>query len=159
MKKILFSALTLMLCVSTVFAEGGVDSRLDAFLVVVSDKGEETLSPATDAEPGQILEYRLAYGNSADKPFKKLVINGLIPANTEYVAKSARSDIQHNFLVSIDQGKTYQAEPVMRLVKQADGTEEKEVVPVTEYSHLRWKSQQALEPKQNQEYFYRVRVQ
>ena len=106
-----------------------------------------------------MLEYRLAYSNSADKSFHKLVINGLIPANTEYVADSARSEVSNDFLVSIDQGKTYQAEPVMRTVRQADGTDKKEVVPVAEYTHLRWKSQQALEPKSQQEYFYRVRVQ
>lgn len=158
MKKALFGAIALLLNVSMVFAEGGVDSRLDAFLVGEDSKGEETLTPASEAEPNQILEYRLAYSNSADKEYKKLVINGLIPANTEYVAQSARSEVTHDFLVSIDQGKNYQAEPVIRTIKQADGSEKKEVVPVTEYTHLRWKSQQALEPKQKQEYFYRVRV-
>jgi len=158
MKKSLFGAVALLLNVSVVFAEGGVGSRLDAYLVTTDVKGEEVFSPASEAEPGQVLEYRLAYDNSADQSFQKLVINGLVPANTEYVAKSARSEIQHDFLVSIDQGKTYHAEPVIRVVKQADGTEKKEIVPVTEYSHLRWKSLQALEPKQKQEYVYRVRV-
>ncbi len=158
MNKLLLLLTVLIVNVSLAFAGEELRSDLDVFLVTVNGQGEETLQAVKEAEPGQTLEYRLRYTNESEGPFTKLVINGLIPANTEYVANSSRSSVQHQLQVSIDHGKTYQAEPVTRWVKQADGSEKEEVVPVSEYTHLRWRSEDTLPAGEQQDYFYRVRV-
>ena len=158
MNKLYWGIVAVLLNVSVVYADQAIESRLDAFLVVLDSKGQEQLEKANEAEPGQILEYRLAYSNNSEETFQKLVINGLVPANTEYIANSSRSDVDHGLLVSIDQGKTFQPEPVKRKSQQQDGSVKEEVVPVSEYTNLRWKSQAALQPGKTQEFFYRVRV-
>lgn len=158
MKKMIFSALVFMFSISSAMAEGEIDSRLSAFLVTENTEGEEVLTAATAAEPGDTLEYHLVYTNKSDTPFQKLVINGMVPANTAYVANSSQSKVKHDLTVSFDRGGHYQAEPAKRTVKNADGLEEQVVVPASEYTHLRWKSLQAIQPAQQQTYSYRVRV-
>lgn len=143
---------------SVAHADGELQSELKAFLVTVDDSGNESLTPASEAEPNQVLEYRLVYTNKSETAYKNLIINGMVPANTEYVAKSSGSEVKHNLVVSINRGNTYQAEPVMRKIKLADGTEKEEVVPASEYTNLRWKSQEAIQPEQKQTFTYRVRV-
>lgn len=156
--KLLLACLSVVFFVLPVVSQAELESRLEAYLVTVGDQGEEQVEATDSAEPGQTLEYRLIYRNNSDDPFKKLVINGRIPVNTEYAANSSSSKTPHDLLVSFDGGASYMPEPAKRMVKQADGSEKEETVPPEEYTHLRWKSLESLVPGQEQRYIYRVRV-
>lgn len=133
-------------------------NRLQAYVVQYDKSGKESLKPVNVAEPKQLIEYQLTYENTGGASLEGLVITGPIPSSTEYQANSAKTAVQANLLVSIDGGKTFEAEPVKRKVRNAKGQEEVKIIPPSEYTHLRWKSNEKLASKASQLFAYRVKV-
>jgi len=144
--------------VTAAVAEGPLESRLSAFRVVPASNGETKLETAESAAPGDLIEYHLDYANVSQDPLQGLVINGQIPQGTTYVGQSAFADFNHSLEVSIDGGETWTTEPVIRQVKQADGSVKDEVVPPSEYTQIRWRLQDALQPESELALRYRVSV-
>ena len=160
MRKFLLVALGLF-CLglpSFALAEDALKTKMDAYLVVSDKKGKESLKATTVAEPGQIIEYLITHNNTGEKSLKKVITNGPIPKNTQYVAGSAKTKVKHQLVVSIDGGKSFQAEPVMREVTDEKGKIKKVVVPESEYTHVRWMSTSKLKSNKKQSYRYRVQV-
>ena len=137
---------------------GPLKTTMDSFLVSVDKKGKETVAPTKEAEPGQVIQYRIGATNMSKAPLRGLVINGPIPANTKYQAKSNKAQTAHNFLVSIDGGATWDKEPVKRKRKDKDGKIKEVVIGPEEYTHTRWVVKSALGPKKKLEFTYRVKV-
>lgn len=134
-------------------------SEMTAYLVKHDGDGQEVLVPTDNASPGELIEYVLVYQNTGRGPLSGLALNGPVPANTKYVAGTAKTGVKHDFLVSIDNGKTWESEPVKRQRQKPDGTMQKIVVGAEEYTGLKWMSQEDLQPGAIQEYRYRVRIQ
>ncbi|MCG8392360.1 MAG: hypothetical protein MI745_04695 [Pseudomonadales bacterium] len=155
----LFLSILLFGVMSAVHAEGPLTSEMETYLVSTNKNGQETLSPAEQASPGDIIEYRLIYTNEADQPLSGLVITGPIPANTEYLEKSARTEVPASFTVSIDDGNTFEQEPVTRTKAGDDGQPQNVTVSPSDYTQVRWQPKGSLQPDQVQEYRYRVKVQ
>lgn len=135
-----------------------LNSKLEQFLVKLDDKGLEKFVEAKESEPGDIIEYRLTYSNSGDKAIPGLNVTGPVPAGTAYVAGSGMTGVTADFRVSIDGGKNWENEPVVRTRVKPDGTVEEYVVTADKYTHIRWFLQERLEPAKAMGFKYRVSV-
>ncbi len=144
--------------VSAAVADGPLESRLSAFRVVSDSNGQAALEQAEAAAPGDLIEYHLNYANRSTDALGGLIINGPIPPGTTYVGESARADIDHVLEVSIDDGNSWSTEPLMRQVRNADGSVSEVEVPASEYTQIRWRLNNALQPHQDLALRYRVSV-
>ena len=137
MNKTMLRALALaMLCAAAqgVFAQAGaVQTRLEAHKVERAADGKETLGDAQAARPGDLIEYTATYRNTGKQPVRNLEATLPIPANTEYVAGSAKPGAAK---ASVD-AHAFGALPLKRRVVR-DGKEVEESVPLREYRYLRW---------------------
>ena len=133
-----------------------VSSHMDAYRVTKAADGKEVLEPAKALKPGEVIEYQITYENAdAAKPVSDLKINAPVPAGTQYVDGSAKTDASADLRFSADSGKTWAKAPLKR--KRADGKGEEDVPP-SQYSNLQWQSQEPLKQGHSQKYSYRVRV-
>lgn len=137
--------------------ESPLRSELRAFVVETREDGEEEFTPAEMVGPGEIIEYRLHYENISDTALTEIMALGPIAEPTDYVPDSATATLLMTPQFSIDQGSTFQVEPVVYRVELADGTvEEREATPDM-YTHVRWHIAE-LKPQATTELRYRVRV-
>lgn len=120
---------------------------------VVMKDGKEALEPADQAKPGDVIDYTAEYRNNSAKPISALEATIPVPAGTEYVADSAKPAPNKASL----NGEKYEAIPLKRKVKHADGKEVEELVPFKEYRFLRW-SAPAIDAGKSQKYSLRVKV-
>jgi uncharacterized repeat protein (TIGR01451 family) len=114
-------------------AEGDVSVALSAYRVTMS-QGKEAYVPAEQARPGEVIEYRATYKNTGKQAVNDLMATLPIPQGLEYLPKTAQPV---RLLASVD-GKNYEAVPLVRRVKGADGRIVVRDVPLSEYRSLRW---------------------
>ncbi len=127
------------LCIGLAIAAGAsaradVTSLLSAVKVSVGADGKEAFAPAPSVKPGELIEYRVDYRNKGDESARALEVTLPIPAGLEVLPSSAQPA---GARASLD-GKSYQAMPLTRRVKGADGKEVEQPVPVADYRFLRW---------------------
>lgn len=132
-----YAAAVLMACLGagSVFAQpaGPVESRLEARKVVLKD-GKETFESGMAAKPGDVLEYVATYTNKGRTPVSKFEATVPIPANTELLPNTAKpADARAS-----TGGSQFDAIPLKRKIKQPDGREIEQTVPLREYRSLRW---------------------
>ena len=163
LKKIGYSLASLVMVGSvTAFAankqQAPLNTDMKAFVVTVDAEGKETLRTAKQAEPGEVIQYRITSTNSSKQALKGLKAVGPIPANTRYVGQSAYTKIKSNLQVSIDGGKTFEKEPVKREKTMPNGSVETVIIPTSQYTHIRWTANDALTSGSQHVYNYRVKV-
>lgn len=156
------SLIPLLLGVALLFSpaqanQGPLNAQMTAWKID-QQNGKETRLPVTEARPGDVLEYEMVYHNTGTKPLTGVVVMGPVPDHTEFVPNSALPVPGAVLEVSLDDGKNWQAEPVLREVVE-NGVARKVPVPATEYTALRWVEAGALEPGMIKTYRYRVRVE
>jgi hypothetical protein len=61
-------------------------------------------------------------------------------------------------MVSIDGGKTFEGEPVKRMVENEQGKKVEKIIPPSEYTHVRWVLQQPLSAGETKSFSYRSLV-
>jgi uncharacterized repeat protein (TIGR01451 family) len=157
MIKLCFSVLILSFS-SLLWADGPLSIQMKTYLVAEKD-GQEVITATEQASPGDIIEYRLIYTNEAEQPLTDLQITGPIPDNTAYLKGSAATDVDADFAVSIDDGSSFESEPVKRTQTGTNGQLQNVIVPPSDYTQLRWMPENGIQPGQEQEYRYRVKVQ
>lgn len=135
---------------AVVRAAGDVSVVLTAQRVAVVD-GKEILSPAEQASPGDVIEYRAEYKNAGAAAVKQLAATLPVPNGMEYLPKTGAPE-----LASLD-GRKFEPVPLKRRVRLADGREVLRDVPANEYRWLRW-TLGTLAPKQSRTVSARVRV-
>ncbi len=96
--------------------------------------GKAVFKPASDGKPGEVLEYSSTYRNGGAVAVDKLQATIPVPAGTTFIAGSAEPAQAQ---ASTD-GSRFAPMPLLRSVKQPDGSERKEPVPLAEYRALRW---------------------
>jgi uncharacterized repeat protein (TIGR01451 family) len=102
---------------------------------VVTQSGKEKLEPAEQIKPGEILEYRATYRNTSHVVAHNVVATLPVPPQgVQYLRSSAQPA---GVLVSTN-GKDFASPPLQRTVKLADGRQEVQIVPDSEYRFLRW---------------------
>lgn len=146
-------------CASVALANGPVEGRIEAYLVSMDSQGNEVMQATAAAKPGELMEYRLTFVNSGESAVSGLNIVDPIPANTTFVSDSANSNAVALFEVSIDGGRTFESEPVVRIETQADGSQKEVVISSDQYTHVRWAVEEQLAAEGGtHEYGYRVIV-
>ncbi len=93
--------------------------------------------PVTVTKPGDILRYTVAYHNEGNAPAVGARIVDPVPKGTVYIMGSA-AGAGTAIRFSIDGGATWQAPPVMHVVRKPDGSEKKEPAPPELFTHIRW---------------------
>jgi uncharacterized repeat protein (TIGR01451 family) len=138
MKSIARAACAATLCAFATLAfpqsPGPLTTTLDARKVIAGADGKESFETATVVKPGDVIEYVASYRNNGKQPLAKLEATLPIPANTEFIAASAKPA---NAQASVD-GQAFLPMPLMRKVRAADGKEIEQQVPTREYRYLRW---------------------
>lgn len=135
-----------------------LQSSMQAFVIGQGQDGKETAQPAQEVEPGQTIEYKLDYTNTGKTALKGLAITGPIPNATHYLGSTAATQADSSFTVSIDGGKTFENEPVKRMVENEQGKKVEKVIPPSEYTHVRWTLNQPLKAGETQSFRYRSLV-
>ena len=101
---------------------------------VVIENSREVMQSAAIAKPGDVLEEVATYTNTSKSALKSVEATLPIPPNTELVMASVKPS---NAKASID-GKSFSKLPLTRKVRQANGVEIEQPVPLNEYRYLRW---------------------
>ncbi len=133
-------------------------STLNALIVTQNALGQEVLAPAQDAAPGAVVEYQINYTNISPASISGVVITGPIPDSMSYVADSAHAPGGDRLEVSVDNGESWEREPVRRLRQDAQGRTVEVIVPASEYTHVRWVDAAPIQPNQSIQYKYRAQV-
>ncbi|WP_339374407.1 hypothetical protein [Picosynechococcus sp. PCC 8807] len=116
------------------------------------------MRPAPRVKPGDTIRYTVSGNNRTEQPISGLVLTDDLPANTVYVMGSAASVGGATITYSIDGGKTYSANPTIR-VTLPDGRVETRPAPAERYTHVRWTFQNAVPARASVNGQYQVRVQ
>jgi uncharacterized repeat protein (TIGR01451 family) len=156
-KRLLLLCVLSYFCVVTSAIAEPLKSTLEAYIVKKDSHGKEIFEKTQNASPGEIVEYRLIYENTGTTVLSGLVVNGPIPDHTKFIGNSAKTDISHDFVVSIDHGKTWEKEPVKRVKKMSNGKQKTVVIPPEQYTNVKWLSNDPIKPKSIQQYIYRVK--
>lgn len=138
---------------------------LESFLVteVVLEDGtvEERFTPAEQAFPGQVIEYRLTVTNVSDAvlPPGNVAVTGPVPEGTSFVPGSANMDPDAlRVAYSADQAVTFSEPPLTITVTNDAGEEEQVEVEPSEYDAVRWTLLVPLEPDASRTMTYRVQI-
>lgn len=134
--------------------------RLEIFVVshVTRDDGtrEERYTEASEARPGQMVEYRIFVTNVSDTtlPAGLVQIRLPVPEGTEYVPNSATPSSDRLLTeFSADRGRSFSEPPVL-----IGDDENRSVADPTSYEEIRWTFFIELEPGQEEALVYRVIV-
>jgi len=127
--------------------DNGLEGKLEAFRVVKNAKGEETFVPAENAQPSDLIEYRLTYENRGQDPVRNVYITDPIPTGTQYVVKSASDPVGAEVEFSIDEGRTFHAWPILITHKSTDGSEKVTEATPDMVTHIRWVVKETLPPE------------
>lgn len=128
-----FFAVSLVIGQAALAQSPAVTSSLTAQRVEVIE-GKTVLKPAPQGKPGEIIEYSSTYRNGGAAAVANLQAIVPVPVGTVLIAGSAQPAQAQ---ASTD-GIRFAPMPLVRLVKQPDGAERKEPVPLAEYRALRW---------------------
>lgn len=101
---------------------------------VMLESGREIFKSAATAKPGDILEEAATYTNTSKTALKGLEATLPVPGNTELVMASIKPA---NAKASVD-GKTFANVPLVQKVRQPNGIEVEQPVPLGQYRYLRW---------------------
>ncbi len=129
---------------------------LEVKKVIEAGKVKETFKPlAEKVNPGAVIEYRIRAENTANEPLNSVILKGVCPKGTIYIADSASKNPHPEF--SIDNGATYQKEPVKYKAKLPDGKEIEKTATPDMYTNIRWVIQK-MKAKDKINLSYRVEV-
>ena len=134
--------------------------RLEIFVVshVTRDDGtrEERYTEASEARPGQMVEYRIFVTNVSDTtlPAGLVQIRLPVPEGTEYVPNSATPSSDRVLTeFSADRGRSFSEPPVL-----IGDDENRSTAEPSSYEEIRWTFFVELEPGQEEALVYRVIV-
>lgn len=109
-------------------------SELAAFLVARNGDGEEILKPATQAKPGDVIEYHARYSNVSSGTLNKVKAIVPIPQGLEFISGTTTPP---RFLASLD-GKKFKRIPMYRTIVDEQGKEQRVKVKPSEYRAIQW---------------------
>lgn len=117
----------------------------------------ESLSGKAVVMPGDVIRYTVNSKNIGDQSAKKLVVVQPIPAKTVYVLGSAQNSNGAEMTYSIDGGKTFVANPTIK-VTLPDGKVEERPAPAELYTHVKWNFPKDLDPTAGVNASYEIQV-
>ena len=124
---------------------------------VLREEKRLPLEKAATVNPGEILDWTITSENGGNAPAHDYKTVGQIPKGTVLVAGSTTADGSASVVYSIDNGKTFSAQPTIE-EKQADGTVKRVPAPVSMYTQLRYEWADPLASGGKLQASYKVRV-
>lgn len=115
------------------------------------------IEKAESVNPGEILDWTITSENAGNAPAHDYKAVGQIPKGTVLVAGSTTADGTASVVYSIDNGKTFSAQPVIE-EKQPDGSTKQVPAPVSMYTQVRYEWTDPLASGAKLEASYKVRV-
>ncbi|HEX8891108.1 MAG TPA: hypothetical protein VF779_18315 [Pyrinomonadaceae bacterium] len=115
------------------------------------------IEKAESVNPGEILDWTITSENAGNAPAHDYKAVGQIPKGTVLVAGSTTADGTASVVYSIDNGKTFSAQPVIE-EKQPDGSVKQVPAPVSMYTQVRYEWTDPLASGAKLEASYKVRV-
>ncbi len=114
---------------------------------------EERFTAATEAIPGQVVEYRIFATNSGETtlPAGVVRIYGPVAQSMEYVANSATPSSDRVLTEFSVDGVNFSAPPLL-----VGPDTDRRVADPTEYTMIRWTLLVPMEPGQEEPFYYRV---
>lgn len=122
-------------------------------------RGDERLplEKAATVNPGEVLDWTIISENGGTASAHNYKAVGQIPKGTVLVAGSTTADGTASVSYSIDNGKSFSAEPTIE-ERQADGTVKQVPAPVSMYTQLRYEWADPLAADGKLQASYKVRV-
>ena len=108
-------------------------------------------------KPGEVLDWTIASVNEGNAPATEYNAVAKIPAGTQFVPGSAFSDKSAAVEFSLDNGKTFSANPTIE-EKQADGSVKKVAAPISLYTQIRYDWTDPLNQGETLKASYKVRL-
>lgn len=139
-------------------AKGDLTGHIEAFRVVLTEEGEEEFVPADEANPNDVIEYRLIYKNTSEEPVKSILITDPVPAGTQYIVASATDPDGGRVEFSIDKGRSYHAWPIKIRTTTSNGAEKVTEATPDMVTHIRWVIAEPLETDRVITVSYRTKV-
>jgi uncharacterized repeat protein (TIGR01451 family) len=124
---------------------------------VLREEKRLPLEKAESVNPGEVLDWTITSENDGNAPANDYKTVGQIPKGTVLVVGSTTSDGSASVVYSIDNGKTFSAQPTIE-EKQADGTVKIVPAPVSMYTQLRYEWADPLASGGKLQASYKVRV-
>lgn len=161
-KRRLLPATLLLLALTVGQAQGQtnpIQLRTEIYIVslVTLDDGtqEERFTPATEAIPGQVIEYRIFATNGGETtlPAGRVMILGPVMEGFEFVPRSATPSSERVLTEFSADGTAFGTAPL--LIGEGDA---RHVVEPIDYEAVRWTLLVPLEPGQEEPFYYRVTV-
>lgn len=154
----LVSLLALVSAVA-VAADAPLTGSIEAVKVVTHKSGEETFIPAEEANPKDVIEYRLTYANTGKSALHNVSVTDPVPFGTTYVVETATAPQNGTVDFSVDNGSTFHAWPVR--VKTTNERGEEVWVDATPdmVTHIRWTVEGDLGPEAAIQLSYRATIE
>jgi hypothetical protein len=122
-------------------------------------RGQEAvaLDKAGSVHPGEVLDWKITSANEGDGAARLYKTVGHVPQGTSFVAGSAAAEYGAQVTYSIDNGKSFVAQPTVE-EKQVDGTVKRVPAPVSMYTEVRYEWADPLAAGSTLTANYKVRV-
>src|SRR6266550_7715941 len=105
--------------------------------MVERDDTNVPVEKAALVKSGETLDWTITSVNEGNAPASEYNAIGKIPATTQFVAGSAKGDGAAAVTFSIDNGKSFSANPMVA-ERQADGSVKKVPAPLSMYNQIRY---------------------
>jgi uncharacterized repeat protein (TIGR01451 family) len=112
---------------------------------------------ASTIQSGEVMNWTIVSENDGNAPAHEYKAVGQIPPGTQFVAGSASADGSATVVYSIDNGKTFSAQPTVA-ERQPDGSIKHVTAPVSMYTQLRYEWADSLAQDGKLSATYKVRV-
>ncbi len=154
------AVLFVILVAASASAFGGPNlaGTMEARKIVMGTENKEIAVSAEQVKPQDKIEYTLRYRNIGDASASGVSLVGPIPAGTAYLNETATESDAMRPLFSIDGGASFHKAPVMYVVKNEKGEDERKVATPDMYTHVMWNVASALEVDKEVAVSYRVQV-
>lgn len=132
-----------------------LDAKVEREVEVVAENGEKTIErqAAEKVMPGETVVYTITARNVGEKPATNVVITDPIPEHMNYTGSVTGEGTRITF--SVDGGKTYDVATAL-MVPEGEG---ERLAKPEEYTHIRWRFNDALEPGSAHSVEFRARLQ
>jgi uncharacterized repeat protein (TIGR01451 family) len=124
---------------------------------VERDGAQVPVDQASLVKSGETLNWTITSVNEGNAPANEYKAVGKIPAGTQFVAGSAKTDGTATVTYSIDNGKSFSSTPMVD-ERQADGTIKKVPAPVSMYHQVRYEWSTPLNEGSKLNATYKVRL-
>jgi uncharacterized repeat protein (TIGR01451 family) len=124
---------------------------------VERDKKQISLDESVTVKSGEIMNWTITSTNEGNAPAREYKAVGAIPAGTQIVAGSVSADGSAKVTYSIDNGRSFSAQPTIE-EKQPDGSTKRVPAPTSMYTQIRYEWADPLNEGARFSAFYKVRL-